>query len=243
MITDALEMKAISATVGVEDGAVRAIAAGADALCLGHDLFDEAVGSVRDAMVAAVRAGILSEERLAEAAARVLRVVEGPAVSVGAGSDRLVGRAAASRALRCHGDVRIDRQALLVELVPEVGMAAGRLSQLPGEWFQAVVPHTEVRRFDADAFDPNLEVDGRQLVVIARDAHRHEWERQAIEALVARAPDAIVIEIGLPYWRPPQAATYVATYGAARVNVESAAEALYSGPRRGVEQSGSSPGS
>ena len=32
-ITDALEMRAISATVGVEDGAVRALAAGADALC------------------------------------------------------------------------------------------------------------------------------------------------------------------------------------------------------------------
>ena len=43
VVTDALEMKAISATVGVEEGAVRAIAAGADALCLGHDLFDEAV--------------------------------------------------------------------------------------------------------------------------------------------------------------------------------------------------------
>ncbi len=41
VVTDALEMRAISATVGVEEGAVRAIAAGADALCLGHDLFDE----------------------------------------------------------------------------------------------------------------------------------------------------------------------------------------------------------
>ena len=122
-------------------------------------------------------------------------------------------------------------------------MAAGRLSQQPGEWFRAVVPDTELLRFDADGFDPDLDVDGRQLVVIARDAHRHEWERDAIEALAARAPDAIVIEIGLPYWRPPHAATYVATHGAARVNVEAAAEALYSGPRRGVEQSGSSPGS
>ena len=55
VVTDALEMKAISDTVGVEEGAVRAIAAGADALCLGHDLFDESVGSVRDALVEAVR--------------------------------------------------------------------------------------------------------------------------------------------------------------------------------------------
>jgi beta-N-acetylhexosaminidase len=53
VVTDALEMRAISATVGVEEGAVRAIAAGADALCLGHDLFDEPVLGVRDALVAA----------------------------------------------------------------------------------------------------------------------------------------------------------------------------------------------
>ena len=59
----------------------------------------------------------------------------------------------------------------------------------------------------------------------------------------AGTPDAVVIEIGLPYWRPPRAATYVATHGAARVNLETAAEALYCWPRRGVEQSGSSPGS
>ena len=58
VVTDALEMKAISATVGVEEGAVRSLAAGADALCLGHDLFDESVVSVRDALVDAVRTGL-----------------------------------------------------------------------------------------------------------------------------------------------------------------------------------------
>jgi beta-N-acetylhexosaminidase len=122
-------------------------------------------------------------------------------------------------------------------------MAAGRLSQQPGEWFQAVVPDAELVRFDAGSVDLGIPLNGRQLVVIARDAHRHGWEREAIDALTTRAPDAIVVEIGVPDWRPSAAATYVATHGAARVNVESAAEALYSGPRRGVEQSGSSPGS
>jgi beta-N-acetylhexosaminidase len=71
VVTDALEMNAISRTVGVEEGAVRALAAGADALCLGHDLFDESVVSVRDALVAGVRDGRLAEERLADAAGRV----------------------------------------------------------------------------------------------------------------------------------------------------------------------------
>ncbi len=243
VMTDALEMKAISETVGVEEGAVRAIAAGADALCLGHDLFDESVVSVRDALVGAVRSGGLPEERLAEAAERVRDLAVWSSGRARGEPDGDVGRLAAVRALRCEGTARIDRPALVVELVPEVGMAAGRLSQLPGEWFQALVPEARVLRFDEQSVDLDVELDGRQLVVIARDAHRHQWERSAIGALTARADDAIVVEIGLPYWRPPGAATFVATYGAARVNVEAAAEALYSDPRRGVEQSGSSPGS
>ena len=243
VVTDALEMKAISHTVGVEEGAVRAIAAGADALCLGHDLFDESVGSVRDALVNAVRSDRLPEERLASAASRVALIVEVASMAGEAVVDREAGRIAARRALRVEGPAGIGGPVLVVELEPEVGMAAGRLSQQPGEWFQAAVPDAELVRFDSETFDPSLELHGRRLVVIGRDAHRHDWERDAIESLTGRADDAIVLETGLPHWKPTGAATYVATYGAARVNLEAAAEALYSGPRRGVEQSGSSPGS
>jgi beta-N-acetylhexosaminidase len=242
VVTDALEMKAISETVGVEGGAVRAIAAGADALCLGHDLFDESVLSVRRALAEAVRSKRLPEERLVSAASRVAAIAAAPSPSA-AGVDHEAGRDAARRALRIDGDERIDGPVLVVELEPEVGMAAGRLSQLPGEWFRAVVPDVELRTFDEGTFDAGVARDGQGLVVIARDVHRHEWERAAINALTARAPDAIVVELGLPSWRPATSGTYVATYGAARVNVEAAAEALYSGSRRGVEQSGSSPGS
>jgi beta-N-acetylhexosaminidase len=244
VVTDALEMNAISATVGIEEGAVRSLAAGADALCLGHDLSDQEAGRVRDALVAAVRGGRLQEERLAEASRRVADVAAWAVASRNEeGVDRDAGREAARRALHVDGDALPERPPLVVELEPETGMAAGRLSQLPGEWFKAVVPAAEVVRFDAATFDVDLALNGRQLVVIARDAHRHAWERQAVEALAARAPDAIVVEIGIPHWRPKRIATYVATYGAARVNVESAAERLYLPERRGVEQSGSSPGS
>jgi beta-N-acetylhexosaminidase len=244
VVTDALEMKAISDTVGVEDGAVRAIAAGADALCLGHDLFDESVASARDALVEAVRSNRLAEDRLVSAASRVARIVDLASMAGDAVVDREAGRSTARRALSVEGEARVTGPVLVVELEPQVGMAAGRLSQQPGEWFQAFVPYAELVRFDAETFDPSLELRGRgRLVVIARDAHRHAWERDAIEALTARTDSAVVVEIGLPDWRPPGAATYVATYGAARVNLEAAAEALYSGPRRGVEQSGSSPGS
>ncbi len=240
VITDALEMKAISATVGVEEGAVRAIAAGADALCLGHDLFDESVVAVRDALVAAVRSGRLPESRLAEAAERV-RGTAAWASRGGSGErvGREVGRDAADRALRLVGETSLTGPPLVVELEPEPGMAAGRLPETPGDWFRNVVPEAEIVR-SAEA--ASASVNGRQVVVLTRDAHRHEWVRRAIEELVDRAAGAVVVELGLPYWHP-SAGGFVATYGAGRVNVEAAAEALYSGSRRGVEQSGSSPGS
>ena len=211
--------------VGVEEGAVRSIAAGADVLCLGHDLFDESVVAVRDALVGAVRSGRVSEHRLAEAAGRVTALNDIRGV---ASVDRESGREAAGRALRVDGDARIDGPALIVELVPEAGMAAGRLAQFPGDWF-AAVSGGELRRYE-DAPTDTPDSEGRRLVVIVRDAHRFEWERRAIAALTAEHPDAIVVEIGLPHWRPAHAGAFVSTYGAARVNLEAAAEALYSEP-------------
>jgi beta-N-acetylhexosaminidase len=240
VITDALEMKAISAIVGVQEGAVRAVAAGADALCLGHDLFDESVESVRDALVGAVRSGRLPEGRLAEAAERVRRTSEW--ASRGRLDRRIppdVGRDAARRALQVVGARKLSEPPLVVELEPKPGMAAGRLGQSPGDWFRHVVPEAEVVHSPEAAL---ARANGRPLVIVTRDAHRHEWARDAIEQLVGSGADAVVVELGLPYWRP-SAGAYVATYGAGRVNVEAAAEALYSGSRRGVEQSGSSPGS
>ncbi|MFH8406573.1 glycoside hydrolase family 3 protein [Streptomyces sp. NPDC018019] len=72
IVTDGMEMRAISATYGIERGSVLAIAAGADAICVGGGLADEAtVLRLRDALVRAVRDGELSEKRLADAAARV----------------------------------------------------------------------------------------------------------------------------------------------------------------------------
>ena len=247
VVTDALEMRAISVNAGVEEGAIRAIASGADGLCLGHDLFEDAVRRVRDALVEAVRAGRISEERLAEAAGRV-REAGTWASSLRAGridpeARRRTGAEGARRAVRVVGDVALAGPPLVVALEPEPGIAAGALPQGPGDWFREVVPGTEVARVTEAGADVLPGTDGRPLVIVARDAHRHAWERAAIEALLARHADAVLVEVGLPEWRPSGVATYVATYGAGRANVRAAAERLYSGSRRGVEQSGSSPGS
>ncbi|MGW0496549.1 glycoside hydrolase family 3 protein [Streptomyces sp. NPDC003007] len=72
IVTDGMEMRAIAGTYGIERGSVLAIAAGADAICVGGGLADDAtVQRLRDALVGAVRVGELPEDRLAEAADRV----------------------------------------------------------------------------------------------------------------------------------------------------------------------------
>jgi beta-N-acetylhexosaminidase len=222
VITDALDMKGVTATVGI-GAAVQALAAGADALCLGAGLGPEPLERVHRSIVEAVSTGRLPEERLAEAAGRVAAMAE--AASPG---DRHVpvtgvGLEAARRALRAEGAVALVRPPLVVELRPEPSVAAGPASHGLGDVLGAepVAPEEALARGE------------RQIVLVLRDAHRHEWERDAAEQVLAAAPDAVVVETGIPLWRPGGAAAYVATYGASRVNYEAAAAALRPDADRG----------
>jgi hypothetical protein len=66
---------------------------------------------------------------------------------------------------------------------------------------------------------------GRPVIVVVRDAHRHRAAREVATRILAARPDAVVLEMGLPVWRPPGGA-HVATYGAARTSSLAAAEVL-----------------
>ena len=219
VVTDALEMRAVSATVGAEEGAVRALDAGADALCLGHDLRPEAVHA---AVVEAAGSGRLAEERLREAAARVADLGVGRPVRIEASHD--VGLEAARRSLRVVGQVALSRAPLVVELLPEASIAAGRANHGLGDALQAV----DVVRLHGEPLDARSVVEdnfGRQIVVVMRDAHRHTWQRVAAETFLEAAPDTVLVEVGVPEWHP-EGAKYVATHGAGRVNLAAAAERL-----------------
>jgi beta-N-acetylhexosaminidase len=218
IVTDALEMRAVSGTVGVEEGAVRSLAAGADALLLGHDLDEGALAQVHAALVGAVRDGRLAEERLADASARVSALGR-PMEADGVATDRAVGAEAAARALVIEGAARLERAPLVVELSPEPGMAAGPARHRLGD----LLPGAETVTLSAANGVPAP--GSRQLVLVLRDAHRHAWQREVAELLLATVDGAIVIETGIPVWRP-EAAGYVATHGAGRVNLQAAADAL-----------------
>jgi beta-N-acetylhexosaminidase len=229
IITDALEMSGLRDTVGLEEGAVRALAAGADALCLGHDLGVESVEAIHAAIVAAVAAGQLQPERLEQAAERVARV--GRHRAAAGGPDRGVGLEAARRAVHASGDPALVRPPFVVELWPTASIAAGPAGVGLGGVLAERVPGTATVDLvgsparGADMLDDARRPD-RQVVLVLRDAHRHEWERDTAEAVLATTRDAVVVELGLPLWRPHGGVGYVATHGAARANVTAAAEVL-----------------
>jgi beta-N-acetylhexosaminidase len=224
VVSDALEMRALSGGVGVEEGAVQALAAGVDALCLGHDLHDDAVESVLAAVVAAVESGRLAVERVAEAAARVRETAEWASVAEPAG-DGAVGAEAAVRALRVHGDARVDAPPLVLELMPEANLAAGEAEHgLADVWPGAVTVRLESAHGDMRALAD--EHATRPLVLVVRDAARHEWQQEVARELIGVRRPAVVVETGLPGWRPPVDVPLVETAGAGRANLAAAAAAL-----------------
>ncbi len=221
VVTDALEMRAVSATVGAEEGAVRALAAGADALCLGHDLRPD---SVQAAVVEAVRTGRLDEARVGEAAARVAELGRSGQDGDAEAATSDIGLAAARRALESRGEVALTRPPVVVELRPKASIAAGAANHGLGDSLDSAAV---VGLHDAPLDARNLVAEhfGRQLVVVVRDAHRYQWQQTAAHALLEAAPDGVLVEVGVPVWHP-DGTNYLATRGLGRVNLEAAAELL-----------------
>jgi beta-N-acetylhexosaminidase len=142
-----------------------------------------------------------------------------------------VGLEAARRAIRVTRalDGPLDRP-VVVEVVPPPNIAVGPVPWGLATWVPADsivrvgtgLPAAELaRRMDAAL----AAASGRSLIVVVRDAHRHLAAREAVTRLLAARPDAVVLEMGLPVWRPPRGA-YVATYGAAHTSGLAAAQLL-----------------
>ncbi|MGY0070358.1 glycoside hydrolase family 3 protein [Streptomyces sp. QTS137] len=240
IVTDGMEMRAVSGTYGLEHGAVLAIAAGADAICVGGGLCDEGtVQGLTDALVAAVRSGELPEERLADAAARVRALADwtaGMRRSPGSEDDREpeIGLTAARRAVtvtRTGPAAPVTGPVYVATLHPAANIAVG--DETPwgvGAELERLLPGTTTGSFTGpDAGARALEAAaGRRVVAVVRDEHRHAWMRTALDTLLAAGPDTVVVEMGVPQ-SAPRGALHVATHGAARVCGVAAAEAVVAG--------------
>ncbi len=211
--TDCLQMDAIAATIGTAAGAVAALAAGADLLLVSHQL--AVADSAADAIVAAIGAGKLAESRLAAAAARVRALRERYAVPAPYSGDLAPGVAldVAQRAVtQLRGDLRLqpgkavtvisfegnagDGAAAARTVVPSLS-AALRARRLKSEVMRV---SAEPDPGDIDLLLAHLTSLGdRNFVVLTRRAHLHPAQRSAVEAIVQRVPQAIVISAREPF--------------------------------------------
>ncbi|MGK5529054.1 glycoside hydrolase family 3 protein [Streptomyces sp. URMC 129] len=249
IFSDALEMRAVAGTYGLDRGCVLAVAAGADAVCVGGTPSDEAeVLRLRDALVRAVRAGELSEERLHDAAERVRALARwttaarrdtaggtpAPAGDVGLTAARRAVRVTPAPGAGPYAPPTGPAQVAV--LTPAVNIAVG--ADTP--WGVAaelvrLLPGTRAGTFgrgDAERAGPGAlaarvldAAAGRPLVVVVRDVHRHPWMAAVLGALLAARPDAVVVEMGVPH-APPAGRLHLATHGAARVCALAAAEII-----------------
>jgi beta-N-acetylhexosaminidase len=244
IVSDGLEMRAVRDRYGIPEAAVQAVIAGTDLLCLGRDQDQLSFLAVKTALVEAARTGRLPAERLEEAAARVdeLRAWAATHSGAGAGQDggalddtaagagRPIGLAAARRALAVEGRLPALHNPLVVQFVPPSNLAVGAVPWGLRPWL-ADGSYREVSTGTPAADLPGLvarlltDASGRSLVIVVRDAHRHPLAAEAVSLLVTARPDAVVLEMGLPAWRPG-AGGYVASYGAAYSNSQAAAELL-----------------
>ena len=255
IVTDGIEMQGVSRKYGLAGATVRAIVAGSDAICVGGGLCDEQTASqLRDAIVAAVLSGELTEARLQDAAARVQRLAGWTVrtqTAVGARTADAavtirrevamlspVGMAAARRAVKLTVGadapvLPLQRAPHVVEFAPERNIAIGEETPWGvGEPLGDLLHGTTRVRLDAGdvtgAADPAALVlagsDDRPLVLVVRDVHRHPWIATALARTLAVRPDAIVVEMGLPV--AISGGLHIATYGATRSCGQAAAEVI-----------------
>ncbi|MFY1575546.1 glycoside hydrolase family 3 protein [Verrucosispora sp. WMMD703] len=244
VVTDAVEMGAVADRYGFAGAAVRALAAGADAICVGGEHADEETARhLRDAIVDAVVAGELPEERLAEAAKRVGQLAawtvaaragrSGTPVATAGSTVGLAAARLAVRITRCGASATslpLTGPSHVVEFQPPHNIAIG--SETP--WgvaapLAALVPGTTSVRYVENSVPADLAADatGRPLVLVVRDLHRHAWMRDAVDRALAVRPDAVVVELGVPAL--VTGAVHVATHGATRAAGRAAAELLAGG--------------
>ena len=254
-VTDAMEMRAVSDRYGLENAVVRALVAGADLVCVGSRGDDGLFARLEAEVIAAVREGRLSEERLAEAARSVREFVawsaaqpqanvqgaEEEACDRGHGGGDGVGLLAARRALevtvRAPGTLPLRTAPHVVAFSVYGPAALGSIAETSlGARLAEVLPGT-TRGVLGECGDAALATAldaaaGRPLVLAVRSLHRHPWMRQAVDRLLIARPDAVVAEMGLP-GTGPLGAAYLVAYGASRVCAQAVAEALADGAASG----------
>jgi len=256
VVADALEMAGIADYFGISEGAVRALAAGADVLpvCSG---FDRQVLAIR-AVAEAVAAGRVPEKRLEEAAGRVAELKAKyadpsrplpPKQVVGSEENVRLAREAALRAVTVARD---EGSLLPLRVRPEEVLAVIWFRELPrtpvsSEMPQAPSLHAAVKKFHEKvrvvevSLDPSAEeieqardavsrvADASVVIVGLADGHRRPAQIELVRAVAAANSRCIAVSTGYPADLEllPEIGTAVACYCWRRVCLDAACDVLF----------------
>lgn len=244
IITDALDMAAIRETVGLGGGAALALAAGADLLCIGNptnpgdaalpDQDERDFRAARDGIVAALRDGSLSRERVEEAARRVAAL----AAKLRAAADRDQETAddfdaaeIVRRVLMVTGDTPaaaselavIDARRRSTLAVDSAGSYVANALADDGLRVRLDVASTPLAEQDR-VLDEVVVAPGTTVLLIDRP-DTDAAQRALVERAAVRDPAAVVVNVGLPTTNPLPVPT-VEVAAASRLGAQMARDAL-----------------
>ncbi|WP_315106225.1 glycoside hydrolase family 3 N-terminal domain-containing protein [uncultured Microbacterium sp.] len=243
IITDALDMAAIRETVGLGGGAALALAAGADLLCIGNptNLGEAALPdqdrrdflAARDGIVAALRDGSLSRERVEEAAARVSALATRLRTSATSDEEAAAFDAAeiVRRSVSLAGDAPEAAEALAVidarrRSTLAVDSAASYVAEaLAGDGIRVRLDVAARPVVEQDAVIDEVAAATGTTVVLVDRPDAEPAQRALIERTALRDPDAVVVNVGLPVQEPLPLPT-VEVGAASRLGAQTARDAL-----------------
>jgi beta-N-acetylhexosaminidase len=246
--TDCLEMDAIAAGIGTVQGAVEALAAGADLLLISHHL--DIARAAADAIVAAVGSGRIPLSRLQEAHARVHTLRERLASNPPAAAEEIDERApleAAQRAVTAiTGDpcLRGGKAVTVISFEGELwdnAATSGKVASGDGAPSLSGALRrrgwkSEVMRVPLDPAEDDVDLllehvpalGDREFVIVTRDAHLSPAQTQAVARILAQAPDALIVSARSPFdaqlW--PAARRIICIYGDGGIAFEGCADVL-----------------
>ena len=240
VMTDCMEMKAITESYGTVEAAVMTIEAGADMVVISHseDLQQEAY----NALIAAVKSGRISEERIDASVARVMKIKK---------RFNLVGRWPAdfdASILGTAEHVQVMREAIrssitLVKDPVESNLPLGHERVLVIEFQENATTGAEDILVDMGSLGRALKNQGlahleavtvgtslsgdeqravvakalefEKVVIVTADAHRNLEQAELVQALQKEHENVLAIGIRTPYELQafPNIPTYIAAYG------------------------------
>lgn len=225
IVSDALDMRGASGSLGIPEAAVRALAAGCDLLCIGTDNTATQLAELRAHVREAVRDGRLSESRLLDAAERA-RALGASAQQEHAPGGGSVEAGQAAHWVRPQAFVvrrpiaAVGANPVLVRIQDTPNNAVGTvewgLGDYLGDALAQVFPGALcVDIHPGEALPARLLGDGRAVVVQARGMSVNPDTARAVADVREAALQAVVVELG---WADASAPGEwdIATFGANR---------------------------